>query len=171
MLHSESTIKQHIFFGNVHGFPRAPHNCPVLNLLFVPNKIDCVLPRWRDNLLSISQLLTYSSSELNVDSISATFFPEAIKAESSAYNNSLHLTADAISFTYNKNKRGPSMDMHKAMLLLVVLIIFMCSDNVKVTIFRSYCSSLYTSQLWWKYKVNSIRKLYVAYNNDIHVTP
>ena len=23
-----------------------------------------------------------------------------------------------------------------------------CSDNVKVTIFRYYCSSLYTSQLW-----------------------
>ena len=41
----------------------------------------------------------------------------------------------------------------------------MCSDNVKVTIFRSYCSSLYTSQLWWKYWVNSIRKLYVAYHN------
>ena len=31
--------------------------------------------------------------------------------------------------------------------------------------FRSYCSSLYTSQLLWKYKVNSIRKLYVACNN------
>ena len=41
----------------------------------------------------------------------------------------------------------------------------MCSDNVKVTLFRYYCSSLYTSQLWWKYRVNSIRKLYVAYNN------
>ena len=41
----------------------------------------------------------------------------------------------------------------------------MCSDNVKATLFRSYCSSLYTSQLWWKYRVNSIRKLYVAYNN------
>ena len=41
----------------------------------------------------------------------------------------------------------------------------MCSDNVKVTLFRSYCSSLYTSQLWWKYRVNSIGKLYVAYNN------
>ena len=41
----------------------------------------------------------------------------------------------------------------------------MCSDNVKVTIFRSYCSSLYTSQLWWKYKVNSIRNVYVAYNS------
>ena len=53
--------------------------------------------------------------------------------------------------------------MHKAMLLLVVFI--MCSGTVKVTIFCSYCSSLYTSQLLWKYKVNSIRKLYVAYNN------
>ena len=41
----------------------------------------------------------------------------------------------------------------------------MCSDNAKVTIFRSYCSSLYSSQLWWKCKVNSIGKLYVAYNN------
>ena len=40
----------------------------------------------------------------------------------------------------------------------------MCSDNVKVTIFRSYCSSN-TSQLWLKYKVNSIRKLYVAYSS------
>ena len=39
----------------------------------------------------------------------------------------------------------------------------MCSDNVKVTLCQS--SSLYTSQLWWKYRVNSIRKLYVAYNN------
>ena len=35
---------------------------------------------------------------------------------------------------------------------------------MKVTLYRSYCSSLYTSQLWWKYRVNSIRKLYVAYN-------
>ena len=41
----------------------------------------------------------------------------------------------------------------------------MCSDNVKVTIFCSNCYSLYTSQLWWKYKVNSIRKLNVAHNN------
>ena len=48
---------------------------------------------------------------------------------------------------------------------LVKICVPFVSNNVKVTIFRSYCSSLYTSQLWWKYKVNSIRKLYVAYNN------
>ena len=50
--------------------------------------------------------------------------------------------------------------MHKAMVLLVV------SDNVKITLFRSYCSSLtYTSQLCYKSKVSSIRKLYVTYNS------
>ena len=40
--------------------------------------------------------------------------------------------------------------MHKAMLLLVV---FICAR------------ALFTSQLLWKFKVSSIRKLYVAYNN------
>ena len=45
----------------------------------------------------------------------------------------------------------------------------MCLDNVKVTIFRSYCSSLYTSQMWWKYKVSSIKTLYVAYNNEFRM--
>ena len=31
-------------------------------------------------------------------------------AESSSYNNSLHLIADAISFAYNMNNRGPSSE-------------------------------------------------------------
>ena len=51
--------------------------------------------------------------------------------------------------------------------LLVVFI--MCSDNVKETPLRSYCSSLYTSQPWWKYKDSFIKKLYVAYNNAFRV--
>lgn len=41
----------------------------------------------------------------------------------------------------------------------------MCSNNVKVHLFRTYCSSLYTCQLWWCYKNATIKKLYVAYNN------
>ena len=45
----------------------------------------------------------------------------------------------------------------------------MCSDNVKVTIFHSHCSSLYTSQLWWKCEVSSIKKVYVAYNNEFRM--
>ena len=41
----------------------------------------------------------------------------------------------------------------------------MCSDHLKCTLFRSFCTSLYTCQLWSNYKSESVRKLYVAYNN------
>ena len=41
----------------------------------------------------------------------------------------------------------------------------MCSDHVKCTLFRSFCTSLYTCQLWCSYQSESIRKLYVTYNN------
>ena len=41
----------------------------------------------------------------------------------------------------------------------------MCSDHVKCTLFRSFCTSLYTCQLWSNYTSESIRKLYVSYNN------
>ena len=44
----------------------------------------------------------------------------------------------------------------------------MCTDSVKITLFRSFCTSLYTCELWWKYRSDSLRKLdplCVAYNN------
>ena len=41
----------------------------------------------------------------------------------------------------------------------------MCSNAVKITLFRTYCSSLYTLQLWWNYSKTAIKKMYVAYNN------
>ena len=42
---------------------------------------------------------------------------------------------------------------------------YMCTESVKTCLFRSYCSSLYTCQLWTSYKVESLRKMCVAYNN------
>ena len=41
----------------------------------------------------------------------------------------------------------------------------MCSTDVKVTLFKSYCSSFYTAQLWTNYTKNAINKLYTAYHN------
>ena len=41
----------------------------------------------------------------------------------------------------------------------------MCSQDVKLTLFRSYCSSLYTAHLWVNYKKVTINKLYIAYHN------
>ena len=39
-----------------------------------------------------------------------------------------------------------------------------CSDEVKIQLFRSYCTGMYTGQLWWKYTKATMRKLIVAYN-------
>ena len=47
---------------------------------------------------------------------------------------------------------------------------YMCDESVKITLFRSYCTSLYTAQLWCNYKPPTNRrgamsKLYTAYHN------
>ena len=42
---------------------------------------------------------------------------------------------------------------------------FMCTETVRISLFKSYCSSLYTSSLWCNYSSESLRKLCVAYNN------
>jgi hypothetical protein len=39
-----------------------------------------------------------------------------------------------------------------------------CSEDVKVKLFKSYCTSLYCSQLWCQYKIETVRKLQTAYN-------
>ena len=41
----------------------------------------------------------------------------------------------------------------------------MCTWDVKLTLFRSYCSPLYTAQLWWNYRRATINRLYVSYHN------
>ena len=41
----------------------------------------------------------------------------------------------------------------------------MCSVEVKNTLFRSFCTPMYTCQLWWNFSVQSMHKLNVAYNN------
>ena len=42
---------------------------------------------------------------------------------------------------------------------------YMCTIDVKLTLFRSYCASLYTAQLWVRYTKTAINKLYIAYHN------
>ena len=42
---------------------------------------------------------------------------------------------------------------------------YMCSTEVKLTLLRTFCSPMYTAQLWWNYTVASIHNLHVAYNN------
>ena len=41
----------------------------------------------------------------------------------------------------------------------------MCSVPVKLKLFNSYCSSLYTPHLWWNYKTMSVSKLQITFHN------
>ena len=40
-----------------------------------------------------------------------------------------------------------------------------CTTDVKVGLFRTFCPPLYAAQIWWNYKMYSIRKLSVPYND------
>ena len=42
---------------------------------------------------------------------------------------------------------------------------YMCTDEVKVLLFRMFCCNLYTCQLWWNFTQTAMRKINVAYNN------
>ena len=47
---------------------------------------------------------------------------------------------------------------------------YMCNVDVKILLFKSYCTSMYTAQLWYNYKPptnkrGSMAKLYTAYHN------
>ena len=41
----------------------------------------------------------------------------------------------------------------------------MCTPDVKLTLFRTYCTPMYTSQLWGSYRKATINKLYTSYHN------
>ncbi len=45
----------------------------------------------------------------------------------------------------------------------------MCSVSVKISLFRAYCTPLYTAYLWCRYEQDSIRKLTVAYNDSMRL--
>ena len=44
-----------------------------------------------------------------------------------------------------------------------------CSVDVKANLFRAYCTPLYTSPLWVKFKKASMHKLQVAYNDCLRI--
>ena len=46
---------------------------------------------------------------------------------------------------------------------------YFCSKEVKINLFRAYCTPLYTAPLWVKYKQKSIQKLQVAYNSRFKI--
>ena len=52
---------------------------------------------------------------------------------------------------------------------MLVRKFYMCSIEVKIQLFRAYCTPLYTAQLWCNYNRASMRKLTVAYNDALRM--
>ncbi len=48
---------------------------------------------------------------------------------------------------------------------MLIYIFNMCTVDVKVSLFRTFCTPLYTTQLWWNHFDYSLNKLKVAYND------
>ena len=46
----------------------------------------------------------------------------------------------------------------------------MCSSEVKDTLFRSYCSNMYTANLWCSFKKSFENKLNVSHKNTCRIT-
>ena len=46
---------------------------------------------------------------------------------------------------------------------------YMCTIDVKLTLFNSFCSPLYTAHLWSKYSNSTIMTLYRAYHNTLKI--
>ena len=44
-----------------------------------------------------------------------------------------------------------------------------CSDKVKIQLFKAYCTQLYTAALWAKFKKASLQRLQVAYNDCFRI--
>ena len=46
---------------------------------------------------------------------------------------------------------------------------YMCSLNVKIQLFRSYCTSFYCSHLWWNHKQSVMKRLVIAHNDVFRI--
>ena len=42
-----------------------------------------------------------------------------------------------------------------------------CSPDVKCTLFKSFCSNMYCSTMWYNGTVTAMRKYRIAYNNSL----
>ncbi len=78
-----------------------------------------------------------------------------------------------INFINNEMSDDDDDDMYRqrhkryAQANILVRKFYMCSDEVKIDLFRAYCTSFYTAPLWFKFKKES--KLQVAYDDCMRI--
>ncbi|XP_061895706.1 uncharacterized protein LOC133644957 isoform X1 [Entelurus aequoreus] len=80
-----------------------------LRLMWDPNRMDSVLPKCMDSLLSASQVQVLQSLALRIFSTCDLSLPDTSRAESSANKNNSQSHADDMSFMYIRNSKGPNI--------------------------------------------------------------
>ena len=85
-----------------------------------------------------------------------------------------HLLAECISYKYLGHficsNRSDDIDISRQCRFIyakgnsLIRKFYRCSDEVKVTLFKAHCSSMYSSYLWSRYTQTAMRKLTVAYH-------
>ena len=48
---------------------------------------------------------------------------------------------------------------------MIIRMFHMCTVDVKLKLFETYCSSMYCAHLWWNYRKATMNRLIVSYHN------
>ena len=73
-----------------------------------------------------------------------------------------HYITDDLSDDVDINRQRRTLFVQGTIILRKFI---MCYLGVKLTLFRTYCSPMYTAQLWWNYTKSTITKLQISYHN------
>ncbi len=76
-----------------------------------------------------------------------------------------HIVSDGLSDNRDINRQLRSLYSRSNMLLRTYRA---CLQNVKQHLFMTYCGSMYTMQLWFRYTKKQYKKIIVAHNNVFH---
>lgn len=142
-------------------------------VLFVPSSAGlCKLLRICEQI-GISHDIRYNSKKSAIMIIRSKLLKDSVLPEFTLCNETLkvvhvtkylgHFLSDDLS-----DDADISRQIRKVYIQANILLrkFHMCSLDVKMTLFRTYCSPMYTAQLWWSHKKSSINKLYTVYHNS-----
>ena len=57
--------------------------------------------------------------------------------------------------------------MRKLYATINILLFFKCSHDVKCTLYKSFCSNMYCSTMWYNCTVTAMRRLRISYNRRL----
>ena len=128
----------------------------LLNVCFIcAQELDIVFNK------SKCKIMIFKCASFRNVSVPSFFIDEQVLEECTTYRYLGHIISNNCS-DHNDITRQCRSTYAKGNTLIRKF--YKCSDKVKVILFKAYCTSLYTSELWCRYSESSLRKMRVAYH-------